>query len=130
MRSWFILVYLTSLAGTGCAAVELRPGAESIIVSRHNVPEGCQFRGMVQGEQGGALSGPLTSNANLAQGAMNDLRNKALDLGANYLVLEDSRAGQTISGDNNSISGQQTDVTHMANAYYCPPERVGLASNQ
>ncbi len=75
---------------------------------------------------GGALSGPFTSNANLQEGAVNDLKNKAHKMGGNYVVLENTNAGTTISGDRGNISGQQTDVTHMGNAYRCPRRLVGL----
>ena len=111
----------------GCSATQLRPGAESIIVSRHPAPRGCRFRGTVQGEQGGAFDGPFTSNKNLAQGAMNDMKNNALDVGANYVVIEDTHAGETISGGDDTISGQQADVTHIGNAYACPPSEIGLS---
>ena len=44
--------------------------------------DGCQYLGSVIGEQGGALSGKYTSNRNLAQGALNDMKNKAYAMGA------------------------------------------------
>ena len=122
----FRLSLVALLATLGCSATQLRPGAESIIVSRHPAPKTCRFRGSVQGEQGGAFDGPFTSNKNLAQGAMNDLKNNALDVGANYVVIEDTHAGETISGDDHGLSGQQTDVTHIGNAYACPVSEIGL----
>lgn len=112
----------------GCAATTLRSGAEKIIVTRNSAPKSCKFLGALVGEQGGALSGPFTSNKNLAQGAWNDLRNKALELGANYVQLEDTHAGNTGSGGAWSNGGggsfSQTDVTHAGNAYKCPPEEI------
>ncbi len=48
------------------------------------------------------------------------MKNKAHGLGGNYVVLENTNAGTTISGDRGNISGQQTDVTHMGNAYSAP----------
>jgi len=115
---------------SGCAAKAIRPGAERVIVSRQSAPKTCKFKGQVLGEQGGAIWGGLTSNKNLALGAMNDIRNNAMELGANYVVLEDSRAGQTITGSGSngfsSASGQQTDVTQVGNAYLCPAGEIGL----
>ncbi|AUX40995.1 lipoprotein [Sorangium cellulosum] len=122
----FALVLLSFSVLPACAAVELNPGAEKIIVTKQPAPQGCRFLGTVVGEQGGSLSGPFTSNANLQQGAVNDMKNKAHDLGGNYVVLENTNAGTTISGDRDNISGQQTDVTHMGNTYSCPPQIVGL----
>jgi hypothetical protein len=111
---------------TGCAATQIRAGAEQVVVSRQPAPKSCKYLGTIIGEQGGALTGRFTSNKALAAGAVNDLKNKAADMGANYVVLEDSRAGQTISGDKDGITGEQTDVTHMGNGYVCPPEEIGL----
>ena len=119
---------------SACAATKLNPGAERIIVSRNAVPKSCKFLGAVIGEQGGAFTGGYTSNKNLAQGALNDMRNKALELGGNYVQLETDRAGVTGSGSMNvnrgSIFGSshsaQTDVTQTGNAYRCPPEDIGL----
>jgi uncharacterized protein YbjQ (UPF0145 family) len=115
-----------SLLMIGCAATHVRPGAERIIVSKNPAPKGCKFMGTVIGEQGGAFSGRWTSNRNLAEGAMNDMKNKAFDLGANYVSLENSNAGQTISASEYGMSGGQTDVTHAGNAYRCDPKEIGL----
>jgi hypothetical protein len=104
----------------------MKPGAERVIVTRQPAPAGCKYLGGVVGNQGGSLTGGLTSNRNLAEGAMNDMKNKAFDLGANFVVLETNQAGSTESGDATHFSGQQTDVTNTGNAYHCPPELVGL----
>ncbi|WP_437627900.1 DUF4156 domain-containing protein [Sorangium sp. So ce1151] len=120
------LLLLSSALLPACAAVELNPGAERVIITRQPAPKGCRFRGTVIGEQGGAISGPLTSNANLQEGAVNDMKNKAHEMGSNYVVLENTSTGNTISGNRDSISGEQTDVTHMGSAYSCPPRLVGL----
>jgi hypothetical protein len=110
-------LFLSSVAG--CTATALHPGAGRVLVTRQPVPQGCEYLGTVIGEQGGSATGGLTSNKNLAQGAMNDMKNKAHAMGANYVVLEDTRAGNTISGSHGSISGGQTDVTNIGNAYRC-----------
>ncbi|WP_437940163.1 DUF4156 domain-containing protein [Sorangium sp. So ce341] len=122
----FALVLLSSMTLPACAAVELNPGAEKVIVTKQPAPEGCRFLSTLVGEQGGSISGKFTSNANLQKGAVNDMKNQAHELGGNYVVLENTNAGTTISGDRDSISGEQTDVTHMGNAYSCPPQLVGL----
>ena len=105
---------------TGCAATALNPGASRVMVTRTGAPPGCEYLGSVVGEQGGALTGKYTSNAHLAEGALNDMKNKAFAMGANYVVLEDTQAGNTLSGDRNGVSGQQTDITHVGNAFRCP----------
>jgi uncharacterized protein YbjQ (UPF0145 family) len=104
---------------TGCAATALNPEAARVMVTKTPAPQGCVYIGSVVGEQGGAWSGRYTSNANLAEGAFNDMKNKAHAMGANYVVLENSNAGNTMSGDRNGVSGGQTDVTHVGNAFKC-----------
>jgi hypothetical protein len=107
---------------TGCAATALRPGAERIMVTHAPPPRECKFAGTLVGNQGGSFPGPFTSNRNLAQGAMNDMKNQAQAIGANYVVLETTTAGNTISGGRHGMSGGQTDVTHVGNAFICPSE--------
>ncbi len=107
---------------SGCAATALMPGAERIIVTKTAAPKGCKFLGALIGEQGGSLLGFYTSNKNLAQGALNNLRNQALALGANYVELESEHAGST--GGRSSMG--QTDVTKTGNAYRCHPADIGL----
>ncbi len=116
---------LVSPLMTGCMAKRLNPAAARVMVTKTPAPQGCVYLGTVIGEQGGSLTGSYTSNANLAQGAINDMKNKAYALGANYVVLENTQAGNTISGSGNSMSGGQTDVTHMGNAFQCPNPPAG-----
>ncbi len=82
------------------------------------------------GSQGNAIVGGVKSNRKLALGAMNDLRNEALALGANYVQLETNQAGMTGGGGTLNGSGgsslQMTDVTNVGNAYTCNPEEIGL----
>ncbi len=118
----FPAIYLFS----GCAAKSVKQGAERVIVSKNPAPKECKFLGTVIGEQGGALTGGWTSNKNLATGAINDMKNSAFDLGANYVSLEVNTAGSTQSGNSWGFSGQQTDSTYTGNAYKCPPKSIGL----
>ena len=114
----------------GCAASPLQSGAERVIVARQTPPQSCKFVGAVVGSQGDFLTGPYTSNKNLAQGALNDLRNRAFALGANFVSLQSETAGQTGGGSSyegtGSYSSGQTDVTKTGNAYTCPPKDIGL----
>ena len=112
---------------TGCAATTLQPGADRVMVTHMPPADSCQYLGSVVGEQGGALSGKYTSNRNLAQGSWNDLKNKAYAMGANYVVLEDTQAGNTMTADRYGASSVQTDVTHVGNAFKCS-DRPGVAA--
>jgi len=118
----FLFSSFCALVGlsTGCAATSLNRGAERVMVTKATAPAGCVYLGSVVGEQGGSLSGAYTSNANLAEGAFNDMKNKAHAMGANYVVLENTQAGNTVSGSRSGVSGGQTDVTHIGNAFKCP----------
>lgn len=123
-------IALLSLGMFSCSAIQIKPGAERIIVSKNPAKDGCKFLGTVTGSQGNAFTGGWTSNKNLSEGAMNELKNKAFDLGGNYVQIETDRAGNTMSGSSylgsGGISAAQTDVTMMGNAYKCDPEKIGL----
>ena len=123
-KTFSALALMIALAG--CSATDLDAGSARVIVSNKDVPQECVFKGAVVGEQGNFFTGSFTSNRNLAEGAMNDMKNQAYELGANYVQLETNQAGYTSSGSFYNQSGRQTDVTNTGNAYYCPPELIGL----
>lgn len=62
---------------------------------------------------------------------MNDIKNKASRLGANYIQIITNRAGNTgsMSGFDGNMNGHmaQTNVTNMGNAYICPDKSIGLS---
>src|SRR3990167_9489055 len=80
---------------SGCAAVPMEPQAARIISSPNPAPKGCKYLGQVVGNQGNFFTGGFTSNRNLEEGAMNDMKNQAAHLGANYIQLITNRAGIT-----------------------------------
>ena len=107
----FPLIALATLSS--CASTSLNPGAERVLVTRQPPPaKNCRYLGTIIGEQGGSFTGGWTSNNHLAEGAMNDMKNKAYAMGANYVLIEDTRAGSTSSGSLFSSHGSQTDVTN------------------
>ncbi|KTD09417.1 DUF4156 domain-containing protein [Legionella jamestowniensis] len=118
----------------GCASIPADPQAERIVASPNPAPKGCKYIGQVVGNQGNFFTGGFTSNRNLEEGAMNDLKNRASRKGANYVQVVTNRAGVTgsMSGsfDNQggfmSGSSQQTNVTYLGNAYRCDPKAIGL----
>ncbi|KTC93387.1 DUF4156 domain-containing protein [Legionella cincinnatiensis] len=123
-----------SILISSCASISADPQTARIIASPSPVPKGCKYLGQVVGNQGNFFTGSFTSNRNLEEGAMNDLKNKAAKLGANYIQLVTNRAGVTgsMSGSFNSHGGfmsgstEQTNVTNLGNAYFCPPKSIGL----
>ncbi len=118
MRHFIVFGISAFLAA--CTPIAVSPGSERVLATRQPAPANCTFLATVVGNQGGALSGPWTSNSTLAAGAMNDLKNKAFALGANYVVIENSEAGNTVSGGRRGFGGGQTDQTYTGNAYQCP----------
>lgn len=123
-----------TLMVSGCASIPMDPQAARIIAAPDPAPKGCKYLGQVVGNQGNFFTGGYTSNRNLEEGAMNDLKNKASKLGANYIQLITNRAGVTGSmggsfdrqGGFMSGSSAQTNVTNLGNAYHCDPKTIGL----
>lgn len=103
----------------GCAAMELKPGAEKVRFMQTE-PKGCKYVGEATGNQGNFFTGAYTSNENLETGARNALKNKAVELGGNVVVLLTNRAGQTGSGGQYGGYSQQTNVTLAGTVYNCP----------
>jgi len=130
---FFLGAILTLLLG--CAATQLMPGGDKVIVSQLSVPQGCKYLGAVVGTEGGPFIGIWTSNQNLSQGALNDLKNKALGLGANFVQLEAEKPDFTrfnpppprYGGSPYGSTGvQQTEVIQFGDAYRCDPTAIGL----
>ncbi|MCC5014464.1 MULTISPECIES: DUF4156 domain-containing protein [Legionella] len=123
-------IIAVSVLMSACASIKLEPQAARVIASPNAAPKGCKYVGQVVGNQGNFFTGDWTSNKNLEEGAMNDLKNKASRLGANYIQIITNRAGNTgsMSGFDGNMSGHmsQTNVTNMGNAYICPPKSIGL----
>ena len=115
-------ISLTIVFLSACAAKQASPGAERVFVSERPAPEGCQFVGEVMGSQGNFWTAEFTSDRNLLTGARNEMRNQALSLGANYVVIE------TQSNSNNtgrySLGGTYASVI-IGNAYACSPQALG-----
>ncbi len=121
LRYFLVIVCMTActILLSSCAATSLLPGAEQVqIVTKE--PTDCQYLGEVIGEQGGAFTGAFTSNVNLEQGALNDMKNKAFKMGGTIIVLITTRSGQT--GSVTPIGGgtlEQTNVLYVGTVYRC-----------
>lgn len=110
------------VATLGCNAAELTPeGAEvatsnSAPVDQGFDPSGCKSLGYIVGRGGGAAGGAWVSNESLIEYAMNDLRNQAAALGANYIQNDSPQLG--VAGGANSGSTTST-ATVSGTAYLC-----------
>ncbi len=130
------LIALTAVAVllSSCASIQTDPKAARVIASPNPPPKGCKYKGQVVGNQGNFFTGGFTSNRNLEEGSMNDMKNQAAKIDANYVQIVSNRAGVTGSmngsfGHNGGFmsgSSEQTNVTNLGNAYSCPAKSIGL----
>ena len=102
---------------SACAAKPVSVGAERVFVSQQKPPPECQFVGEVQGTQGNFWTAEFTSDRNLLTGARNEMRNQALLLGANYVLIETQSQSHNTAGT--SLGGTYSSVI-IGNAYKCP----------
>ena len=73
---------------------------------------GCTSVKFIVGHGGGSFAGEWVANDDLVEYAMNDLRNQAADLGANYVQHDAPQMGD---GD-----GTTSTATISGTAYRCP----------
>jgi hypothetical protein len=138
MKRKIVLIALASMVAaiTGCASIQpVSPEVNRKVIATVNPPpKNCKYMGQALGNQGNFFTGAWTSNANLEQGAMTDLKNKAYSMGGNYVQIVTNRAGVTgsssFSGDSSGFFGggssEQTNVTSTGNVYKCPAKAIGL----
>ena len=113
-----IIIPTSLVLFAGCESIELESGASSVEVVLEK-PTSCKYLGQVRGAQGNFFTGGWTSNANLEQGAMNQLRNEAAKIGADTVYVITNRASNTCSGGRYGGGFQQTGTTLIGNAYKC-----------
>ena len=101
----------------GCAAKQASSGAERIYVSEETPPTGCVYVGEVQGSQGNFWTAEFTSDRNILSGARNEMRNQALSLGANYVMVEIQSNSHNTARP--SLGGTYASVI-IGNAFACP----------
>ncbi len=103
------------LSGKGAEVVT----SQSAPVDSGFDPSTCTHLGFVVGSGGGAFGGGWISNESLVNYAMNDLRNKAAEKGANFVQHDAPQMG--VSGDKNGTS--TTTATVSGNAYACSGQK-------
>lgn len=113
-----MVAILLPIVISGCAATALKPGAERVKLTNQE-PKDCEYLGEIAGSQGNAISGGWTSNDNLAEGARNDLKNKAFEKGANVVHVLTSRDGMSIG----QYGGSKTSSNMEGVAYRCPEKK-------
>lgn len=115
---------LMAVGFSACSAVTLQPGAQKVMVSNDPAPKTCKFLGTITANQGNFFTGVYTSNKNLQEGAFNDMRNQAVALGGNRVVLlmatAASTGGGSFSNGTGEMSSGQTNVALTGNVFACP----------
>lgn len=106
-----IMVSGALLGVSGCRTADLSKGAQSVSAGRNPPPQTCKSLGYLTGRGGGTFGGAYITNDKLVEYALNDLRNQAAELGANYVQHDPPAMG---SGD-----GTTTTVTVTGTAYQC-----------
>jgi hypothetical protein len=126
---------LVLLSATGCRTAGLSPSGAQVATSQSAPldsgwdPASCRSLGYVVGRGGGSFSGGWLTNEDLIAYAMNDLRNRAANLGANFIQHDSPTMGQ--AGNNNGTT--TTTATISGTAYICDqksPAPVARAPSQ
>jgi hypothetical protein len=102
---------LIAMIISGCAAKAVRPGAEKIFLSNEKPESDCTFIGEIVGGQGNWWTDDITSTKNLVEGSRNEMRNKAYEMGANFVHI------QQIAQDTSFVGGGKIGIS--GNAYKC-----------
>lgn len=114
VKSVTVGLFVSVLAG--CASVPLDPGAQNVVFTTTSLPKSCQSLGQVSSTDVNGVTTSYTSHANLQMMEINTLKNQALALGANVVVLTGHR---TVHGRGFARREIKTH-TLTGNAYVCP----------
>jgi hypothetical protein len=116
-----VLAVAMLLPFSSCTTSQLSGGGAQVATSQSAPvdsgwePNNCKSLGYVVGHGGGSFGGGWISNDQLIEYAMNDLRNKASELGANFVQHDTPTMGQ--SGSNNTTTTSTATVS--GTAYLC-----------
>lgn len=120
MKARWLLWFLPVLA-LGCRTAQLSGGGSQVQIGPSAPvdygydPASCKPLGYISGRGGGSFGGGWISNDRLVEYAMNDLRNKAAELGANFVQHESPQMG--IAGDKDGVTTSTATVS--GTAYKC-----------
>ncbi len=98
---------------SGCQSSQLTPEAEKVILAPNPPSADCKYLGpLTTDKQASFMSVGFSTNSRMEQIAMNDLKNQAAKLGANYVQMFTNRSG--------SDNPEQINVSYSGKAYKCP----------
>ncbi len=108
----------------GCASVPLDPGAEKVVFTAITVPQSCKSLGQISSTDVNGVTTAYTSHSNLQTMEINALKNRALALGANVVVLTGHQT-KYVPGSRRQVD----DHTLIGNAYVCPARVLSKLPN-
>lgn len=112
MKTMVTLTVILLLAGAGCAAKKVETQGMRVQYSFEK-PEGtCKKIGDVVGTQGNWLTGGYTSNKNLLEGSINDMRNQAGAMGGTHIWIHQQHL-------NTGMGSNTVNSTVMGTVYKC-----------
>jgi hypothetical protein len=117
-KSLLSLLVLATLSA--CSAIPVDNGAARIDFVAMTPPH-CASLGEIVGTQGNWFTADITPDGSMMLGARNQLRNKANQLGANVVVIEDR------NHSSRGIQGGMYNSSIVGHAYLClgrPPAMV------
>jgi len=110
------IIFFIHLLLIGCSSIQAIPEASDIPIINAEADESrCEFLDTVVGSQSDAFGGGITPRRNLTIGAKNDLRNKAFEIGANEVYLQDLTSAPIWS----ILGLKATQVIAVGKAYKC-----------
>jgi hypothetical protein len=111
-KTLFALFLVLGCVLPSCKTAALSQSGASVAPTRDPLPPECETLGLITGKGGGTFGGAYLSNEALIDYAMNDIRNKAADLGATHIRHDPPQLGMG--------EGTTTSVTITGTAYACP----------
>lgn len=108
-----VLIAALLTLSSGCSTEDLDDQGKTVVASRNAPAAECIEVGHFVGYDGGWWEGNYITNDDLIEGALNDLRNKAGDAGANYVQHDPPTFGER--------DGTTTTATVSGTGFRCPP---------
>lgn len=108
----YVILALATFVFVGCSAKNLTPSGQMVRVVREKPQGDCRELGDVVGSQGNWVTGGYTSNKNLVEGSMNDMRNQAAGMGATHIWVHQV-------GTNTGMSGYTENSLSIGTAFRC-----------
>ena len=116
----FVLLGISPLAA--CSTPTLSSHGAKVVATRNAPEKTCTAIKYIVGHGGGTFGGGMIANDDLVEYAMNDLRNKAAKVGADYVQHDPPQMGH---GD-----GTTTTVTISGTAYKCGDAPAGTQARR